>query len=186
MTPQPTCQPIQGRSISLRPVEVSDAQFILSLRLTHKAARQLSSTQADLEQQQAWLQSYKKREALGQEHYFIIQDQQQTGQGLVRIYDLKQDSFCWGSWIIHDQAPAHTAIESALLIYEYGFGLLDFPKAHFDVRKSNPRVLAFHQRLGAQAVAEDTDNIYFNYTRAAYLQKRPRYQRFLPPQLLVN
>jgi len=34
-----------------------------------------------------------------------------------------------------DQAPKITAIELALLVYEFGFGVLAFQNSHFDMRK---------------------------------------------------
>lgn len=86
----------------------------------------------------------------------------------MRVYDLQPDSFCWGSWLIKDNAPTTTAIESALLLY--GFGELSYKKAHFDVRKGNERVIAFHKRFGAQVVNEDELNLYFNYPLENYLK----------------
>lgn len=75
--------------------------------------------------------------------------------------------------------PNTTAIESALLIYEFGFGQLGYKKAHFDVRKGNERVIAFHQRFGARIVNEDELNYYFNYTFEEYLKIKEKYRRYL-------
>jgi hypothetical protein len=65
---------------------------------------------------------YEEKDAQGLEYYFVIESKQHEDLGLVRVYDLQLNSFCWGSWLIKDGAPQTTAIQSALLVYEFGFG----------------------------------------------------------------
>ena len=88
-------------------------------------------------------------------------------------------SFCWGCWIIKDGAPKTTAIESALQIYELGFKKLNFDMAHFDVRKDNKKVIAFHKRFGAKIVDEDELNYYFYFFKKDYEKIRIKYEKFL-------
>ena len=42
-------------------------------------------------------------------------------------------------------------------------------RKEFDVRKGNERVIAFHQRFGANITDEDELNYYFNYSIQNYL-----------------
>ena len=170
---------IAGKNIQLRTAEISDAEFILQLRTQSDKTKYLSQVENDLAKQQAWLLAYKQKEQNGEEYYFVIESKAGEKLGLVRVYDLQPDSFCWGSWLIKDGAPKTTAIESALLIYEFGFGQLGYKKAHFDVRKGNERVIAFHQRFGARIVKEDELNYYFNYTLEGYLKIKQKYKRYL-------
>lgn len=172
-------KPIQGKNINLRTAEVEDASFILELRMQTDKTQFLSPVENDLTKQQAWLKSYKQKEQAGLEYYFVIENKQAEKLGLVRVYDLQPDSFCWGSWLIKDDAPKTTAIESALLVYEFGFGMLQYKQAHFDVRKGNNRVIAFHTRFGAKTVGEDELNIYFHYALNDYLHIKQKYQRYL-------
>lgn len=165
-----------GKRINLRDVEVSDAEFILTLRLDAELNQYLSATVADTEKQREWIRSYKKRE---QEWYFIIENKQHEPVGSVRIYDVQGDSFCWGSWIVIKSARAYASVESAMLLYDYAFFTLGFAKSHFDVRKENNKVVAFHQRFGAEIVSEDAENYYFNFTRNAYEKTREKYSRML-------
>ncbi len=97
----------------------------------------------------------------------------------MRVHDLKADSFCWVSWLIKDDAPKMTVIECALLVYEFGFGELGFTQSHYDVRKGNERVFAFHQRMGAKIVNDDGLNIYFDYQLTDYLKIKYKYRRYL-------
>ncbi|KVO00167.1 hypothetical protein WJ69_31460 [Burkholderia ubonensis] len=172
--------PLTGKTIRLRLAEPSDAEFILSLRLNEQLNRFISKTADDTEKQTAWLNSYKEREKEAIEYYFIIELMDGTPVGTVRIYDFHGDSFCWGSWLIKRDAPNYVAIESALNVYEFAFYSLGFESSHFDVRRDNERVLAFHQRLGARITHSDAENHFFTYGKTEYEHVRSRYRKFLP------
>jgi RimJ/RimL family protein N-acetyltransferase len=175
MTPHP--ERIVGKSIDLRRVDVPDAAFILQLRLDPALNAHLSATPPDLQAQAAWIAKSRSDPA---QFYFIVQDKQGAPQGTIRVYDLRSDSFCWGSWIIRSGAPRKAAIESALLIYEFGFYTLGFAHCHFDVRKDNARVVDFHKRFGARIVDETAQDYLFKFDRADYEATREQYRAFLP------
>ena len=73
-----------------------------------------------------------------------------------------------GSWIIKADTPANVAIESVLLVYEYAFYALGFTKAHFDARKDNAKVRAFHKRFGAKEVGENEKDVFYRFCREDY------------------
>lgn len=169
---------IKGRKITLRLVEVFDAEFILSLRSNQHKARFLHPIDSEIEKQREWIVDYKKRESLGKEYYFVIEEC--VPLGLVRLYDFLEDSFCWGSFITIENAPFYAAIESVCCVYEFAFYGLGFTQSHFDVRKENERVVAFHQKFGANIVAEDIQNYYFHFTRQEYEKTKQKYLKFMP------
>jgi RimJ/RimL family protein N-acetyltransferase len=166
------------KHVSLRLVETSDAEFILSLRLDAEKNKHLSKVSNDLQAQIDWITGYKQRELAKKEYYFIIMGAQADELGAVRLYDFRDDSFCWGSWILVRNAPIHAAIESALAVYEIAFFELGFNRSHFDVRKENTRVVDFHRRFGATTTGEDDLNWYFELTRDSYELTKKRYQRY--------
>lgn len=84
----------------------------------------------------------------------------------MRIYDILSDSFCWRSWILNKDKTRYAAIESALLVYKFGFDILGYQKSHFDVMKGNKKVISFHEKMGAVIVSEDDDNYYFEITKS--------------------
>lgn len=168
---------VRGKSIFFREVLVDDAAFIVDLRTDPKKAQHLSATSKDVLAQTAFISSY--RESLT-DFYFVICDWKWTRLGTIRIYDIRGSSFCWGSWILAADAPTHAAVESALLLYDFAFFSLHYPKAHFDVRKQNVRVVQFHKRFGASVVDEDDANLYFEYDVESYMKIRQKYHRFLP------
>lgn len=162
---------IESKSIYFRLAEVSDAEFILGLRLNNGLNRYLSNTDASLESQRNWLMEYKSREKSGNEYYFVIvRKDTNIPIGVVRLYDfiIERNSFCWGSWILNSDKTRTAAIESALLVYEYAFRTLNFSRAHFDVRKDNISVVKFHKKLGAVEVGETKDDILFEYSLEEY------------------
>lgn len=152
---------LESKTIRLRPIEVSDAEFVLRLRLDTRYNQFLSAVSSDIDVQIEWLKKYKRDEALGKQFYFIIERIDGVPCGTVRVYDLREDSFCWGSWILNEDKTRYSALESAFLIYKFGFECLGFKKSHFDVMKGNERVVSFHQKMGAVQTGEDKDNYYF-------------------------
>lgn len=154
-----------SKTIRLRLVEEEDAEFILSLRLDNRYNRFLSGVTPSVEAQRAWIKKYKIDEAAALQYYFIIERLDGVPCGTIRIYDIRQDSFCWGSWILNEDKTRYAAIESALLVYEIGFNQLGFSRSHFDVMKENEGVVAFHKRMGAKVISDDEQNYYFEITR---------------------
>lgn len=150
-----------GRSINIRLVEEKDAEFITSLRSDPRYNTHLSKVDSDVEKQRKWIRKYKDEEKLGNQYYFIIEDKNGVKCGTVRLYDFCGDSFCWGSWILNENKTRFSALESAFLVYEYAFNILGFKKSHFDVRKENTKVIAFHQKMGAILKSEDNLNNYY-------------------------
>jgi len=155
---------LEHSTISLRLVEVTDAEFILRLRLDDRYNRFLSGVSPDIESQKTWITKYKADEADKKQFYFIIQRLDGTPCGTVRIYDIRSDSFCWGSWILNENKTRFAAIESAFLVYRFGFEQLGFNKCHFDVMKGNDKVISFHKKMGAIQVGEDDANYYYEIT----------------------
>lgn len=165
-----------GKNINLRNVTTADAAFILELRLNPELNAYLSKTDCGLTAQIEWIERYLQEE---NEFYFIIEDKDENSFGTVRIYDLQLDSFCWGSWIIHRDAPMNTAIESVLILYEFAFHKLGYKKSHFDVRKNNFKVIEFHRRFGAKITNESDIDYFFNFTVQDFDETKKRYKRFI-------
>jgi RimJ/RimL family protein N-acetyltransferase len=153
----------------LRLVQPDDAALICELRSDQTLNRHLSPSSPDVGAQRRWIEAYKLRETAGDEFYFVIVSENQDF-GLVRMYDFRSapDSFCWGSWVIRPSRPEGLVTFSALLIYELGFDVFGFAQSHFDVRKGNENVLAFHRRSGAIQTGEDERNFYFSFPREKF------------------
>lgn len=167
------------RNTKLRLVTESDANFILSLRLDGKKNKFVSSVDNDLKKQIDWIRAYKIREKQAVEYYYIIVDCENDRLGTVRLYDIRGDSFCWGSWLIVQGAQMSASIESALNIYHFGFDMCGFFQSHFDVRKNNKSVVAFHKRFGAEIVNESSEDYYFILDKEKYYAALGKYKKYL-------
>lgn len=165
---------LDARTIRMRLVEEEDAEFILALRLDKNYGKYLSSTDASVSKQREWIRRYKQDEQAGIQYYFIIERLDGVRCGTVRVYDLREDSFCWGSWILNQEKTRYAAVESAFLVYQFGFEALGFAQSHFDVMKDNQRVIAFHQKMGAEIVGEDEQNLYFTIRKADVAESKKK------------
>jgi RimJ/RimL family protein N-acetyltransferase len=169
-----------GRTLVFTNAIKSDAQFILNLRSLEKS-RNLSQTPPLLSDQLNWLERYASDTT---QAYFIIHHNNEQ-IGTVRLYDQRDVSFCWGSWILTDSRPSHAAVESALMVYSYAIDHLRFEKCHFDVRKVNDKAVRFHSKFGARIVDEDEKDYFFELNSQEIFHARQRYERFLPDPIRI-
>lgn len=165
---------LKSKTVKMRLIEKEDAEFVLKLRLDDRYNQFLSSVNPSLEAQKKWIKKYKIDEREGNQYYFIIERNDGTPCGTVRIYDLKEDSFCWGSWILNEDKTRYAALESAFLVYQFAFEHLNFKKSHFDVRKGNDRVISFHEKMGAVKTGETEHDLLFEITKEAVFQTKTR------------
>ena len=170
---------LKSKTIRFRLIEERDAEFVLSLRIDDKYNTYLSKVTPNLDAQRKWISEYKNDESKGVQYYFIIERNDGTPCGTVRLYDFKDDSFCWGSWILNENKTQYAALESAFLVYKFGFEQLNFKKSHFDVMKGNAQVIAFHKKLGAIETSNDDDHYYFEIEKESIESKKKRFARFL-------
>lgn len=170
--------------VTLRLCAESDAEFILAARGNESRNKHLSETSDDIEAQVSWLRSYKEREAAGEEYYFVLCAGGED-VGLIRLYGFLEDKFCWGSWLILPGAPSTVAYTSAMLMYEIGFGVLNFSSSYFDVRVDNKSVWMFHERCGAELVRTDEIDRHYEFTRDAYLTLREKWTKFLAFEVCI-
>ncbi|WP_024896932.1 GNAT family N-acetyltransferase [Brucella rhizosphaerae] len=167
---------IEGMGLRLRNACAMDADFIFSLRTNNDLNKYISAVGGDVQQQINFLERY---EAEQNEAFFVIEDLSGNPLGTVRIYDQREDSFCWGSWIVSPDAPPRTAIKSALLLYIYSFEYLGFVSAHFDVRQENKGVWRFHESWGAELTCENYLDRYYTLPRAAWVEVRQRFHAMI-------
>ncbi len=153
---------IIGHAATLRLVTEDDAEYIWGLRMDPRYNTHLSQVSGTAEDQRAWITRYKAREAAGSEYYFVICRRDDGRRcGTVRIYDIRDGQFTWGSWILDDAKPPKAALDSALLVYRFAFDVLGLERAVYDVRADNAHTLAFHDRFGGQRTGMDAENVYY-------------------------
>ena len=159
---------VKGPNLTLRLIEPEDAAYVHSLRSNPAYNTHLSTVTGTVDDQRIWIEDYKSREAQGQELYYVIERKDGTRCGLVRLYDIKAESFTWGSWILDENKTRKAALESALLSFGVGFDALGVQLANVDVRVANEHAAAFYRRLGMEETHRTDQDIFFNYTREQF------------------
>lgn len=170
---------LRGKNVDLRLVELSDAEFIAGLRSDQRSRRYLSETSGDVDDQRDWIRAYKQREAQGEEFYYVIQLPDGTRVGLIRIYDLTDDMFSGGSWIISPGQPHRVAVETVVLLYDLCFDQLGYDQVLLQVVRENQSVIKFHERFGAQRTREDDRHVYLVNTYETMSGPRRRFKEVL-------
>jgi RimJ/RimL family protein N-acetyltransferase len=164
---------ITGPSLLLRLIRPEDAEYVYELRTDPAYNTHLSSVMGTAEDQRRWIEAYKIREVAGEEYYYVIQRRDDESPcGLVRIYDIGNDHFTWGSWILGANKPPKAALESAILSFDAGFALPGMSRALIDVRRANTHAEAFYRRFGMTEMGSDAQDIFFTYSREAFLRDR--------------
>jgi RimJ/RimL family protein N-acetyltransferase len=170
---------VDGHNLSLRLIQPDDAEYVFGLRINPAYNEHLSDVTGSVEDQRQWIETYKSREAKLSELYYVIERKDGLPCGVVRLYDIKQDSFTWGSWILDHNKPFKAALESAILVYSIAFEALELSKAEFEVRNDNTNTLSFHRRFGAVETHSDEQDTFFILTSAKFFTDLPRYRALI-------
>lgn len=156
--------------MQVRLVEPSDAEFIIHLRCNEKLSRYLNPTSPNVEDQRAWITTYKEREAQGLDYYFIY-FYNGIPIGLNRLYNITQDTFVGGSYVFEPGVPFELPIYGALIQFYIGFELLGKKTAYGDIRLGNSKVIKFHDILQVNFTHKDDIDIFYDYSRDKFRQR---------------
>jgi RimJ/RimL family protein N-acetyltransferase len=170
---------ITGPGLVLRLVQPDDAAFVHALRSDPALNAHLSAVTGTVDDQRRWIDAYKPREAALRELYYVIERRDGRPCGLVRLYDIGEESFTWGSWVLGAGKPPKAALESAVLSLGIGFEQLDLPLARIEVRADNAHAIAFYRRFGMAEDGGDAVHRMYRYDRAQYRAARDGHLRLL-------
>lgn len=158
----------QGTHLALRLVTEEDAEYIDTLRKNGLYNKYLSEVRGNVSDQRMWIKNYKNREKKGLEFYYVIERNDAIPCGLVRIYNIKNNEFTWGSWILEKNKPPKAALESAVLSFGIGFQILNCDRANIEVRADNEHAIQFYRRFGMVQSRRTESDIFFVYSRAKF------------------
>ena len=162
---------LESLGLTVRLVDESDVDYILSLRTDKHLTRFIHQTDDDRDKQVEWIRSYKEREKAGREYYFIYF---LNGEpvGLNRIYNIFEYYGTIGSWICNPGNEAEVSLATFLLMFDIMFDHLKLDISIYDVRKVNKHVWKLHKMLGAQSVGESDIDYYFTLNKETYYKNR--------------
>lgn len=66
-----------------------------------------------------------------------------------------------------------------MLVYRFAFSVLQFEQSHFDVRKGNEKVHAFHLKTGARKTGENGLDVFYIFPKEQFDRLHSRYAKLL-------
>ena len=137
---------IEGLGYRLRPVSLKDAEYIIKVRLEDlNRTRHIHSIAGKIEDEEKWIKEYLGRKG---DYFFIIENRfTDKPEGTVAIFFEKDGSVEWGRWITNKGSFAF--LESAYLIYKFGFYDLKVEEICCRTNAENKPVVSFHDSIGS-------------------------------------
>lgn len=136
---------MDGWCYRLRPVRISDAQFIIDVRLEDlQRNRFIHRISDNIEQQKQWLEQYFQREG---DYYFVVENRfTAVPEGLIAFYNVIDGSAEWGRWVLKKGSLA--AVESVYLLYRIAFEQAGLQELYCCTVAENTSVVSFHTSIG--------------------------------------
>ena len=153
---------LDGYGYRLRPIRLSDAQFIIDTRLEDMDRNRFVHTiSSDLSVQELWLRNYFERE---DDFYFVIENRiSGKSEGLISFYDVCDGRAEWGRWVVRKGSLA--APESVYLLYRIAFEQAGLHELYCQTISDNTSVVSFHNSIG-EKIKDDSFTKYETRSRS--------------------
>lgn len=157
-------------TLNLDLVDVNDAEFLYNLRTNKELTKYISPISGSIADQIEWINKYKIKEYQGKEFYFCISDLNNEKLGFVRLYniDYNKKVLTFGSFLLKENHPKLTALESMIIMLNISFDYLNMEKVELDVRINNEHAKHFYQRFGFVKTKENNIDEFYEMTRENY------------------
>lgn len=171
-------QEINGKTVVLRPVEESDAAFVVKLR-NSELAQYLHPVGNSVEEQKEWI--CRQREQPG-DYYFIMLDLDGKRIGTVGLSSIEGDCGETSRFISYGSPLQNT--ETNLLITDFAFDIVGLSRIEGYVAAENIGVISLQKRFGYvfEDETKEKDGIPVRYARLDrenYYRKRPKVLKLL-------
>lgn len=159
-------------SLNAREIVEADVDYLYQLRNDARYNKFISKIDSSPKAQLNYIRSYNNKNKLQRNSFYFILENKDKNQpcGTVRLYNFRENSFEWGSWILDGNKTRYAALETAILVYDFAFRSLNFSRSEFKAHKENRKVLSYHMKSGAQIVCTDAENVYFQISAATALK----------------
>jgi RimJ/RimL family protein N-acetyltransferase len=133
----------EGFGVRLRPVQLTDAAFIVWLRNQDYVKGRVGDSAADPASQQQWLETYFERAG---DYYFVIETLGGIPLGTNALYEVSGQNAEWGRFIVRPEVPA--ALSSAMLIFDLAFEKLNLRELLARCVSTNIKVHSIVKKCG--------------------------------------
>ncbi len=163
---------LEGKYVSLRPVNEDDAKFIIDIRNNPLITKYLPPLNVTIDQQKQWI---NKQRSDSESYYFIMQNRKGKSSGTISVYDIHDGEGEFGRICSIGNPIAN--IEACILLFDYCFSEINLNKLHLWVYEDNTAVIHFDEELGFEWVDKGADQEDKNFLvgilkKESYLQNR--------------
>ena len=164
---------IHGKSVDLRPVEKSDAAYIIELR-NSQLAKYLHPVGTSIEAQEQWIEKQRSRDG---DYYFMMLDKAGKCIGTVGLSSIIGECGETSRFISTGTPLQNT--ETNLLITDFAFSVAGLIRIEGYVSTDNIGVISLQKRFGYvfEDEVKEKDGIPVRYARLwkdDYLKQRPK------------
>lgn len=177
---------LDGYCYRLRPVKLSDAEFIVKTRL-EDAERNIyiHKISPDVSLQEEWIRNYLERDG---DYYFIVENRfSNESEGLIAFYNVEGNKAEWGRWVI--KKGSFAAAESVKLLYKIAFEQVGLDELYCDTIEDNKAVVSFHTSIGEKTREVIKDGVKLNgtyYNAVIQYSDRKNFYEVVEPRLDNN
>ena len=177
---------LDGYCYRLRPVKLSDAEFIVKTRL-EDAERNIyiHKISSDVSLQEEWIRNYLERDG---DYYFIVENRfSNESEGLIAFYNVEGNKAEWGRWVI--KKGSFAAAESVKLLYKIAFEQVGLDELYCDTIEDNKAVVSFHTSIGEKTREVIKDGVELNgtyYNAVIQYSDRKNFYEVVEPRLDNN
>jgi len=177
---------LDGYCYRLRPVKLSDAEFIVKTRL-EDAERNIyiHKISPNVSLQEEWIRNYLERDG---DYYFIVENRfSNESEGLIAFYNVEGNKAEWGRWVI--KKGSFAAAESVKLLYKIAFEQVGLDELYCDTIEDNKAVVSFHTSIGEKTREVIKDGVELNgtyYNAVIQYSDRKNFYEVVEPRLDSN
>jgi len=180
---------LERYGLSVRFVNVEDAEFILKLRTDPVKGRYIGRTDDTIFSQVNWIKNYKNREKLGEDYYFFYSFKGKPA-GVNRIYNIHGTTFIHGSWIFSNEVPPFCSLAAAVIAREIAYEELNLTLEEdiSGIHEDNSSVLEVSRILGVEFTgvrkSEEGDFLTGRLTKEAFENNKSKLLRIIPKKYM--
>lgn len=165
---------IEGSFVSLKPVTLEDAEFILKLRQRNDVSKYMHRVDISIEQQIQWIKTHQQIDG---DYYFLIWNRNNERLGTISLYD-KMHDHCEIGRAASIGNPIEN-VESFVLIYDFAFIKLGYKYLVGTVVPCNWRVKGMNLQFGFEyeddpVLIDGMSLQRCQISKESYLARRPK------------
>ena len=167
--------PISLYGLDIRLVYAEDAGLIVRLRSNSQATRYMITLDDDLEQQEKWIEEYKKREALGSDYYFVFESNG-APIGLARLSHIdNKKKICTASSWIKDISVKGLGAEMFVARFVVAFEYLGMKSINTSIHRDNYSALKHWMFFKVEQRLKKNNFFELTLTRCDFEERKDKY-----------